>query len=105
MEISLTFEKLPEAVAELFRKLERIESLLLESAKKSITPERMTAPEAAAYLNIALPTLYGLVSKRQIKHMKAGKKLTFFRHELDEYLNNGRRLTVDEMAAKMKRRS
>jgi excisionase family DNA binding protein len=100
-----SFEQLPEAVSELFWKLERIESLLLETAKKSISPERMTALEAADYLNIALPTLYGLVSNRKIKHLKAGKKLTFFRHELDEYLNNGRRLTVDEMAAKMKRRS
>jgi excisionase family DNA binding protein len=104
MQNILTFERLPEAVSELLRKLERIEALLLKSVKESITSERMTAPGAADYLNIALPTLYGLVSKRKIKHMKAGKKLTFFRHELDEYLNNGRRLTVDEMAAKMKRR-
>jgi len=102
---TLNFEQLPGAVTELYRKIDGMESLLLQLIKnKPEVNERKSAPEAAKHLNIALPTLYGLVSQRKIRNSKAGKKLSFLTSDLDEYLNSGRRKTADEMAADMMRK-
>ena len=97
---TLSFEQLPGAVTELSKKTEWIISALnqLIDAKPKIN-DRKTAPEAADYLNIALPTLYAYTSQRKIKHFKAGKKLLFYVADLDEFLQAGRRKTADEMAA------
>ncbi|MDD2307716.1 MAG: helix-turn-helix domain-containing protein [Prolixibacteraceae bacterium] len=102
---TLTFEQLPGAVTELNKKLERMETVLLQlvSTKPEVI-ERKSAPEAAKYLNIALPTLYGLVSQRKIRNSKAGKKLSFLTTDLDEYLNSGQRQTAHEMAANAMRK-
>jgi len=45
------------------------------------------------------PTIYGLVSKRKIPHLKQGKRLYFSRQELIEWLKAGKRKTQDEIAA------
>ena len=96
----LSFEQLPGAVTELNKKTEWIINALnqLIDAKPKIN-DRKTAPEAADYLNIALPTLYAYTSQRKIKHFKTGKKLLFYVADLDEFLQAGRRKTADEMAA------
>jgi len=100
MQQTLSFENLPQAITELSKKTEWIISALnqLIDAKPKIN-DRKTAPEAADYLNIALPTLYAYTSQRKIKHFKAGKKLLFYVADLDEFLQAGRRKTADEMAA------
>lgn len=98
----LTFENLPQAVTELNQKSDWIISAihqLIDTRPK--VNERLTAPQAADYLNIALPTLYAYTSQKAIKHYKAGKKLSFLKSDLDEYMNEGRRKTADEMAADM----
>lgn len=48
---------------------------------------------------LAKPTIYGLVSERKIPHSKRGKKLYFSRKELLVWLTNGKRKTMDEIAA------
>jgi excisionase family DNA binding protein len=47
---------------------------------------------------LAKPTIYGLVSRREIPHSKRGKKLYFSRRELKEWLTTGKRKTQDEIA-------
>jgi excisionase family DNA binding protein len=102
---TVKFEELPWLVTELSRKIEGMESVLLHLVNtKPEVIERKSAPEAAKYLNIALPTLYGLVSQRKIRNSKAGKKLSFLTCDLDEYLNSGQRPTADEMAANAMRK-
>ncbi len=102
---TVKFEELPWLVTELSRKIEGMEAVLLHLVKaKPEVIERKSAPEAAKYLNIALPTLYGLVSQRKIRNSKAGKKLSFLTTDLDEYLNSGQRQTADEMAANAMRK-
>lgn len=104
---TLSFEQLPGAVNELFKKLEGIESALfqLTDTRPKIN-ERFTAKQAADYLNIALPTLYAHTSQKLIKHYKTGKKLSFLKSDLDEFLNEGRKKTISEMAGEtlLKRR-
>lgn len=101
---TLTFEQIPGAITELSRKLERMESVLFQFIEnKPKVNERKTAPEAAAYIKKALPTLYTYTSQRKIKHIKSGKTLLFLTSDLDEFLNSGRRKTADEMANDMRR--
>jgi excisionase family DNA binding protein len=100
----LTFEQLPGAVTELSKKTEWIISALLQLIDKNPKiNERKTAPEAARYLKIALPTLYAYTSQRKIKHIKSGKNLQFLESDLDEFLESGRRKTADELADDMRR--
>ena len=99
---TLSFEQLPGAVTELFRKLEGIESVLLQlTDTRPKVNERLTAKAAADYLNIALPTLYSHSSKKAIPFYKTGKKLSFLKSDLDEYLNQGRKQTVSELAGEV----
>jgi excisionase family DNA binding protein len=42
----------------------------------------MNAPEAAAFVNLAITTLYKKKAKRIIPHYKPGKKLLFKKAEL-----------------------
>jgi len=52
--------------------------------------------EASIHLNLAIPTLYGLVSNGSIPYMKKGKKLYFSKLELTDWIKSGRRKTSAE---------
>lgn len=53
-----------------------------------INTEMLTARQAAAYLNVALPTLYSYTHLRKIRFTKPnGKKVYFAKADLDAYLN------------------
>jgi excisionase family DNA binding protein len=53
--------------------------------------------EASEYLDIAPQTLYGYTSNRTIPFIKKGKKLYFRKCDLDEWLSQGRKLTIAEI--------
>src|SRR5688572_26142402 len=53
--------------------------------------------EAADFLNLAPQTLYGYTSNRTIPFIKKGKKLYFRRSDLDKWLMQGRKLTMEEI--------
>ena len=55
--------------------------------------------EAAQYLDIAPQTLYGYTSNRTIPFIKKGKKLYFRKSDLDKWLSEGRKLTMDEIGS------
>lgn len=101
MDTHLTFDKLPEAVQEVNLRLKRIESLLCENhpVAPAEPDKRMNIREAAEFLNCAVPTIYGLVHRRLIPHEKKGKRLYFLKSELNEWLQKGKRLTIDEIRA------
>lgn len=46
--------------------------------------------EAAAFLNLAPNTLYGLTSRKEISFTKKGKKILFFDTDLLNYLESGK---------------
>lgn len=50
------------------------------------TSELMTAEEVAAYLGIAVRTVYRKVQQRAIPHIKAGGMLRFSRKQVDAWL-------------------
>lgn len=94
----ITFENLPEMVDRLFIKLEKIEALLNgQKANEQDTDEMLTVDQAAHFLNLAVPTLYSKVSRREIPASKPGKRLYFSKSELTEYKKSGRQATVSQM--------
>ena len=102
MEQILTFEKLPEAVSQLYKKIENVERLILQNAenKTADTAEKfLTIKEAAELLHLAVPTLYSKVSRRELPCFKRGKRLYFSRQSLIQFLKEGKIKTKDEITA------
>ena len=64
--------------------------------------EFLTIKGAAGFLNLAIQTVYGLTSKREIPFLKKGKKLYFKKSELENWLNAGKRKSVDEIKEDLK---
>jgi excisionase family DNA binding protein len=53
--------------------------------------------EAAVFLNITVPALYSLVSRKDIPVNKPGKRLYFDQHELIEWIKSGKKKTSSEI--------
>lgn len=63
-----------------------------------IEKEFLTTKEAAAYLGMALSYLYKMTSKKSIPfYTPTGKKIYFKKSELDEWMNNSRVATNEEI--------
>ena len=97
--MEITFDSLPQAIQILGVRLDRIEKLLEHQTEPQHADTRFTSSEIAKYLDLSLSTIYGLVSRREIPHQKRGKRLYFLKSEIDTWLAQGRRKTVEEIAA------
>lgn len=100
----LSFNDMPKALAYLVDKVDRLESLL-EKQQQAPAPEPtskwMDVKELKAFLpdHPAAPTVYGWIRNGLIPYYKKGKKLSFKRSEIEEWMNSGRQDTDAEMAA------
>ena len=99
----ITFDSLPNAVTQIFTKLENIERLL---DKLSDDPQQ----ESDHWLDLndlvqydpekrSKQTFYGYVHKRTIPFHKSEKKIIFLKSEIDDWLKQGRRKTRAEIEA------
>lgn len=61
------------------------------------TNQLLTIQEVAKYINMAVPSVYGLVHHKKIPHIKRGKRLIFERTQIVEWLTLGRRKTVTDI--------
>lgn len=98
----ITFEKLPEAVGNLQETVNDIKRLLLERSDQSLKPEAdqlLTIQQAAEFLNLSVPTLYGYVHNAEIPVCKKSKRLYFSKQELTDWIKTGRKKTTTEIAA------
>ncbi len=87
-------------------RLSNIESLLLDislqSTKQPPKPEQdqlLTVQQAAEFLTLSVPTIYGLISKGELPVMKRSKRCYFSKVELVNYLKQGRKKTLAETAS------
>jgi len=97
---NLTFDELPKAVSQLYEKLHNIEKLILERSIEN-EPEQeqlFTIQQAAEFLNLSVPTLYGYVHRAEIPVCKRGKRLYFSSLELLNWIKMGRKKTLSETA-------
>lgn len=94
------------------RRLSNIEQLLLAIKHSpvqsllppNVLPDLLSVKEAAKLVNLAVPTIYGLVGRNEIPFHKRNhsKKLYFSRHELEDWIRQGRRKTVAECTAEVR---
>lgn len=97
---NVSFENLPQAVSLLLEKVDFLEQLLKSQQNTSAPSDRpMSITEAAKFLNLSVPTLYGFVSKRTIPFSKLGKRLYFSEAELTSWVKSGRKQTCTEIAS------
>ena len=69
------------------------------SQKTSDEYELMTIQETAEFINLTVSSVYGLVHRKLIPHVKRGKRLIFEKQVIIEWLKSGRRKTMDEIKA------
>jgi excisionase family DNA binding protein len=92
-------------------RVDQLETLIENSVKKALTgssaslgerpdpaePEFMDVKSTSQFLNLAVPTIYSLVSRRELTSYKRGKKLYFKKSELQEWIQSGRRRSTSEL--------
>lgn len=94
----ISFEQLPQAVTQLYNKLEDIERLLLEKniEHQPDQDQLLTIQQAGELLNLSVPTLYGYVQRSAIPVSKKGKRLYFSKQDLMEWIKTGKKKTLAE---------
>ena len=60
--------------------------------------ELFTIQEVAKYINMAVPSVYGLVHHKKIPHIKRGKRLIFEKGQIVEWLQSGRQRTTRDIS-------
>ena len=68
------------------------------ASKDPDTDELLTVQDAAKFLSLSVPTVYGLISKKELPVMKRSKRCYFSKVELMNYLKQGRQKTHAEIA-------
>lgn len=104
---AITFEQLPSAVADLSRKVDFLTALLTSSQKNAVSVSTEEADivnirKAAEIVDLAIPTIYGMVGRNEIPFMKRAKKLYFSRRELEGWIREGRKKTTAECAKEVR---
>lgn len=96
----ISFENLPKAVAHLVNEVAEIKALVEKGQDAVLSPKRIPIgiDEACKIIGKAKPTIYTLMRKRLLPCYKNGKQLYFFEDELLEWIANGRRKTVRDLA-------
>lgn len=98
--MELTLETLPKAFSNLFSKVENIERLLqTKTERQPEADELLTIQQAADFLKLSVPTVYGLVSRSAIPVNKKSKRLYFSKQELTGWIKAGRKKTGAEIEA------
>ena len=98
----ITFDQLPQAVTQLFSKLENIEKLLTDriGQPSQAADQWLSIAELCEYLpdKPVKPTVYGWVHNKVIPYNKQGKSLYFLKSDIDQWLKSGRKKTYAETA-------
>lgn len=87
-------------------RLNNIETLLLdlkhtpkEQGEGSEPEQLLTVQQAAEFLNLSVPTLYGYSQRAEIPVCKRGKRLYFSKQSLFEWIKDGKKKTLAETAS------
>lgn len=96
MKQELTFNDLPQVVAQLLEEVMGMRAQLteLQGERKTAVKDThvpMTVEETVAYLKMPKATLYMKLADGTIPAIKAGKRYTIYRDELDKWLEANRK--------------
>jgi len=82
-----------------------VRKIFNEQPKENVQPEPqdkfLNIKDAAKFLNLAEQTLYGYTSKGLIPFIKKAKRVLFLKPELEKWLMEGRKLTIQETKEKL----
>lgn len=72
-----------------------------QQAKQNNEPQEqlLTVQDAAKFLTLSVPSIYGLISKGELPVMKRSKRCYFSKIDLLNYVKQGKRKTTAETAA------
>jgi excisionase family DNA binding protein len=95
----INFDNLPQAVSLLLEKVDSLATLLENKSNNpnTVSNKPLSIQEAAKFLKLSVPTIYGMVSRREIPFSKLGKRLYFSESELTEWIHTGRKSTRAEL--------
>ena len=102
--IEINHNNLPEAVTQLFNKLDNIERLLNNQTPNQPESDKLlTIQEAGELIKLSVPTLYGYVSRNEIPFSKRpnSKRLWFSKLDLINWIKEGRKRTTAEIASEV----
>jgi len=94
---TISFNDLPEAVAELTKKVDELYRVINKVQPQETEDQFLTVKETAKFLHLSVPTVYTKASRRELPFMKRTKRLYFAKSDLEDYLKDGRVKTVSEI--------
>jgi excisionase family DNA binding protein len=88
----ISFEQLPEMMALLLEKVERLESLLLTGKEDGmVLKEMLTTDEAALYMGVSKSWLYKMTMQGELPtYRPGGKRLYLKRSEINDWMGSQR---------------
>ena len=94
-----TFDKMPEAVAQILQRLEGIEKVLQRGSESPapITDRYFDVAETGKFLRISKARVYTKHSNGELPGMKFGNRLHFSENDLIALLQTGRKKTFTEI--------
>jgi excisionase family DNA binding protein len=97
---NVTHNNLPEAVELLLLQVRNLQNLITNKPHEP-SEKLLSIEEAAAFLNLSKPTLYGYVHRKQIPFLKKSKRLYFVESELLEWIKSSREETPNDTILKI----
>lgn len=97
----ITFNDVPKFIAEIKSEQDKIVKMLSDLLSQKSTPEHeefLNVEEAAAFLNVAVPTIYANVRDGYLPALKRRKRLYFSRKQLEQWLLTGKKKTSSDYA-------
>lgn len=97
---NLSFDKLPEAVANLSHEIASLKKLIQQNPNSNIIESNdklLTVKQAAELLDLSISTIYTKTTKREIPFIKKGKRVYFSQKEILEHYKTGRVKTKEEL--------
>ncbi len=102
---TITYDNLPKAISQVLTLLEGIENRLnaMHPCHQSQqSAELLNVQQAAELMGVAVQTVYGYVTRREIPNIKRKKRLLFERDVLIAWMREGNRPTAEAMLADAK---
>jgi excisionase family DNA binding protein len=88
--------KIEELIERIARKVVEIQSSIIHGTQES-PEEILNLDKACSFLNLSRAAIYTMTCRKSIPYIKRGKRLYFKRSDLIEWLNGGRKKTMQEI--------
>ena len=95
---TISFETMPKVIYQMAQQIDERKNILSEKQPpKDTSKKRYTLPEAAKYCGMAEPTFRTYIYRRKVAGTKFGKAWLFLECDLDKFIQDYRRPTVQEL--------